>query len=92
MVPEVRQRIPRSFETIGGVWWLGEDLIAVLYKTVVSDGMKWHWAVMTPTGELVHSEEDSGQILAAYPDRPTLLMTSPGSEAPNIWQEATIRF
>jgi hypothetical protein len=81
-----------SFETIGGVWWVGADLIAVAYKTVVPGGMKWHWAIMTRTGELVHSQEDSGRVLTTYADRPTILMTSPRSVAPNVWQEATIRF
>lgn len=88
--PVRRQEYFGTFETVSGIWWVGSQYIAVLYKTVVPGGFAWHWALMTNGGELVHQQRNSSRLLSAYSDRPALLAVSPETEVPNTWREINI--
>lgn len=90
--PQARAQWESTFETMSAIWWVNPTLLAVGYKTLLPGGIDFHWALVTTSGELVHREIRSGDLLAVDPQSATLVLGALESEVPNLWRRLSVVF
>lgn len=86
--PRTRTEWLASFETVTGLYWVGDTLV-VRFRTIADRTPRWHLLAMTREGEQVFEWLDGPELLGVGASG-TLIFQSPGSVTPNVWSLARI--
>jgi hypothetical protein len=88
--PRKRAEWLGSFETVTGVYWMGQDTLVVPFRTIVDRTLHWHLLAMTKSGEEIFEWLDGPELLGVDGDSGILIFQSPNSMTPNVWSIARL--
>jgi len=83
--PRKRSEWLASFETITGLYWIGDSTIVVRIRTIHKTTLHWDLLGFKPTGERLFEWLDAPKLIGADGTSGKLVFQSPRSVTPNVW-------